>query len=63
MPLSVSVNSAINSPMSTFPGVPFGCYKQSGFGRELALQTLDLYTETKGVTMYTGRKPIELFKV
>jgi acyl-CoA reductase-like NAD-dependent aldehyde dehydrogenase len=54
---------AINSPMSTFPGVPFGGYKQSGFGRELALQTLDLYTETKGVTMYTGRKTIELFKV
>jgi acyl-CoA reductase-like NAD-dependent aldehyde dehydrogenase len=54
---------AINSPISTFPGVPFGGYKQSGFGRELALQTLDLYTETKGVTMYTGKKPIELFKV
>jgi len=54
---------AINSAISIIPGVPFGGYKQSGFGRELALQTLDLYTETKGVTMYTGKKPIELFKV
>jgi len=54
---------AINSAISIIPGVPFGGYKQSGFGRELALQTLDLYTETKGVTMYTGTKPIELFKV
>ncbi len=54
---------AINSPISIIPGVPFGGYKQSGFGRELAMQTLDLYTETKGVVMYTGTKPIELFKV
>jgi len=54
---------AINSAISIIPGVPFGGYKQSGFGRELALQTLDLYTETKGVTMYTGTKPIDLFKV
>jgi len=54
---------AINSPVSIMPGVPFGGYKQSGFGRELAMQTLDLYTETKGVVMYTGAKAIELFKV
>jgi betaine-aldehyde dehydrogenase len=53
----------INTPLTTFPGVPFGGYKRSGFGRELALQTLDLYTETKGVTMYTGVKPINLFGV
>ncbi len=53
----------INTPISIFPGVPFGGYKQSGFGRELAMQTLDLYTETKGVVMYTGTKPINLFGV
>jgi acyl-CoA reductase-like NAD-dependent aldehyde dehydrogenase len=53
----------INTPISIFPGVPFGGYKQSGFGRELAMQTLDLYTETKGVVMYTGAKPINLFGV
>lgn len=53
----------INTPYSIFPGVPFGGYKQSGFGRELALQTLDLYTETKGVVMYTGTKPLNPFGV
>jgi len=53
----------INTPISIFPGVPFGGYKQSGFGRELAMQTLDLYTETKGVVMYTGTKSINLFGV
>ncbi|MBV8163585.1 MAG: aldehyde dehydrogenase family protein [Candidatus Eremiobacteraeota bacterium] len=53
----------INTPISIFPGVPFGGYKQSGFGRELSLQTLDLYTETKGVVMYTGAKSINLFGV
>ncbi len=53
----------INTPISIFPGVPFGGYKQSGFGRELAMQTLDLYAETKGVVMYTGTKPINLFGV
>ncbi len=53
----------INTPISIFPGVPFGGYKQSGFGRELSLQTLDLYTETKGVVMFTGTKSINLFGV
>ena len=49
---------AINTPFSIHPGMPFGGYKHSGFGRELALQTLDLYTETKGVVMYTGTKAV-----
>lgn len=53
----------INTPYSIFPGVPFGGYKQSGFGRELAMQTLDLYTETKGIVMYTGAKTINPFGV
>jgi acyl-CoA reductase-like NAD-dependent aldehyde dehydrogenase len=30
----------INMPYSAFPGIPFGGYKQSGFGRELGLETL-----------------------
>ncbi|MBT9281860.1 MAG: aldehyde dehydrogenase family protein [Hydrogenibacillus schlegelii] len=46
----------VNSPISAFPGVPFGGYKQSGFGRELALETLNLYTETKAVVSYIGQK-------
>ena len=49
---------AINTPFSIHPGMPFGGYKQSGFGRELALETLDQYTETKGVVMYVGTKPV-----
>ena len=39
----------INMPFTAFPGIPFGGYKQSGFGRELSIDTLDLYLETKGV--------------
>src|SRR4029078_2194351 len=46
----------INMPYTAFPGIPFGGYKQSGFGRELALETLDLYLETKsGVTPTASR--------
>ena len=37
----------INMPFTAFPGIPFGGYKQSGFGRELSIETLDLYLETK----------------
>ena len=31
------------------PAVPFGGYKQSGFGRELGERALELYTESKSV--------------
>jgi acyl-CoA reductase-like NAD-dependent aldehyde dehydrogenase len=48
----------INSPWSAFPGTPFGGYKQSGFGRELALETLELYLEAKNVVVATGAKPV-----
>lgn len=53
----------VNCPFSAFPGLPFGGYKQSGFGRELALETLDLYTETKSVLSYIGTKPLNPFGV
>ena len=33
-------------------------YKQSGFGRETALETLDMYLESKGVIVNTGAKPV-----
>lgn len=33
------------------PAAPFGGFKHSGIGRELGEQSLDLYTETKTVTM------------
>jgi aldehyde dehydrogenase (NAD+)/betaine-aldehyde dehydrogenase len=51
----------INMPYSAFPGIPFGGYKQSGFGRETALETLDLYLEGKGVIVQTGPKPVNPF--
>jgi acyl-CoA reductase-like NAD-dependent aldehyde dehydrogenase len=51
----------INMPYTAFPGIPFGGYKQSGFGRELAIETLDLYLETKSVVTYTGTRPTNPF--
>ena len=43
------------------PGIPFGGYKQSGFGRELSIDTLELYLETKGVLVSTSPKPFNPF--
>jgi acyl-CoA reductase-like NAD-dependent aldehyde dehydrogenase len=54
---------AINTPYAVFPGVPFGGYKQSGYGRELGYETLALYSETKSVLTYIGEKPINPFGV
>jgi acyl-CoA reductase-like NAD-dependent aldehyde dehydrogenase len=51
----------INMPYTAFAGIPFGGYKQSGFGRELGLETLDLYLETKSVLVSTGPKPYNPF--
>jgi acyl-CoA reductase-like NAD-dependent aldehyde dehydrogenase len=51
----------INMPYTAFPGIPFGGYKQSGFGRELGLETLELYLETKSVLVNTGPKPVNPF--
>ena len=51
----------INCPFSAFPGTPFGGYKQSGFGRELSIETFDLYTETKSIMSYFGSRPMNPF--
>jgi acyl-CoA reductase-like NAD-dependent aldehyde dehydrogenase len=51
----------INTPYTAFPGIPFGGYKQSGFGRELGLETLELYLETKSVLVSTSPKPSNPF--
>jgi acyl-CoA reductase-like NAD-dependent aldehyde dehydrogenase len=51
----------INMPYTAFPGIPFGGYKQSGFGRELGIDALDLYLETKSVIVSTSPKPINPF--
>ena len=52
---------AINTPYTAFPGIPFGGYKQSGFGRELGIETLELYLETKSVLVSTSPKPYNPF--
>ncbi|MHB8642426.1 MAG: aldehyde dehydrogenase family protein [Gaiellaceae bacterium] len=53
----------INMPYTAFPGIPFGGYKQSGFGRELGLDALELYLETKSVIVNTSPKPINPFSL
>ena len=54
---------AINTPYAIFPGVPFGGYKQSGYGRELGIETMRSYSETKSLLTYIGEKPMDPFKV
>ena len=51
----------INMPYTSFPGIPFGGYKQSGFGRELGIDSLELYLETKSVIVNTGSRTINPF--
>jgi acyl-CoA reductase-like NAD-dependent aldehyde dehydrogenase len=42
----------VNSPPIARAEVPFGGFKQSGFGRELGLEGLDHYYETKSIQVY-----------
>ncbi|MDK9700014.1 MAG: aldehyde dehydrogenase family protein, partial [bacterium] len=51
----------VNTIMTGQTGMPFGGFKESGFGRELAIDTLNLYTETKSIEYYTGAKPLNPF--
>jgi aldehyde dehydrogenase (NAD+)/betaine-aldehyde dehydrogenase len=53
----------INTPFIAFPGVPFGGFKESGYGREQSLEALDLYTETKAVLQGTSPKPVNPFGI
>jgi acyl-CoA reductase-like NAD-dependent aldehyde dehydrogenase len=53
----------LNMPYTAFPGIGFGGYKQSGFGRELSFDTLDAYTETKSVLVQTGTRPANPFRL
>jgi phenylacetaldehyde dehydrogenase len=41
----------VNTHGSLDPAMPFGGYKQSGWGREKGREVLDLYTEVKSVVM------------
>src|SRR5436853_6674570 len=51
----------VNMPYTAFPGIPFGGYKHSGFGRELGLETLELYLETRRVLVSTSARPFHPF--
>ena len=51
----------VNQPFAAFPGVPFGGFKDSGYGREMSIDALDLYTETKAVLVSTSAKPLNPF--
>jgi acyl-CoA reductase-like NAD-dependent aldehyde dehydrogenase len=44
----------VNTYNMTDNAVPFGGYKESGFGRELGAAALDMYTQTKGVWVDLG---------
>ena len=48
----------INTPFVAFPGIPFGGFKESGYGREQSLEALELYTETKAILVGTSPKTI-----
>ncbi len=51
----------VNQPYTVFPGLPFGGYKQSGWGREVGLEALDDFTELKSVVVYTGGRAVDPF--
>ena len=53
----------INTPFVAFPGVPFGGFKESGYGREQSIDALELYTETKAILQGTSPKPVNPFGV
>ncbi|MCA9233633.1 MAG: aldehyde dehydrogenase family protein [Planctomycetales bacterium] len=38
------------------PEVPYGGFKQSGIGKELGPDGLDMYLETKAINIFTGDK-------
>lgn len=46
----------VNSPPIARAEVPFGGFKQSGFGRELGVEGLDHYYETKSIQVYQYNK-------
>lgn len=54
---------SINTPVGggDLLGLPFGGYKQSGFGRELSDEALNDYTQTKAILVNTTDKIFNLF--
>lgn len=56
---TVSINAEGGTPL----GVPFGGFKQSGWGRELSFETLYQYTEVKSVVVNTSGKVRNVYGV
>jgi aldehyde dehydrogenase (NAD+)/betaine-aldehyde dehydrogenase len=54
---------AVNTIATALPGLPFGGYKQSGFGREMGIEAMDAYLETKTVLTGVLGKPINPFGI
>ena len=40
---------SVNTNSSVFVEAPFGGFKQSGFGRDLGIEAMSLYTEIKNI--------------
>jgi aldehyde dehydrogenase (NAD+)/betaine-aldehyde dehydrogenase len=53
----------VNTPNTALPGMPFGGYKQSGFGREMGIEAMEAYVETKTVLVGVTGKPVNPFGV
>ena len=51
----------LNMPYTAFPGVAFGGFKQSGFGRELSPVAMEDYLEEKSVIVAAGSRPANPF--
>ena len=43
--------------------MPFGGFKESGYGREQSIEALDLDTETKAILQGTSPKPVNPFRI
>src|SRR5690606_13467715 len=62
--LARSINTGIvwiNRYYNFFPGQPLGGVKESGFGREGCLETLDHYTQIKSIVFDERQGPLGLF--
>lgn len=51
----------VNTYNLLFNGVPFGGFKKSGFGRELAAETLQHYTQPKSIILNLMDQPMGLY--
>ena len=48
---------SVNSNGSVYQEIPFGGFKRSGFGRDLGMEAMRLYTEVKNVFVHVPERP------